>query len=545
MGTEAAARAATAPAARDYDAIVVGAGFAGLYMLHRLRAAGFSARVLEAGSGVGGTWYWNRYPGARCDIESLDYSYSFSEPLQQEWVWKERYSAQPDILAYLNHVADRFDLRRDIELDTRVAAASFDQATRRWAIETTDGRRFSAAYFIAATGCLSVGRTPEIAGADRFTGRTYHTGTWPADGVDFTGLKVGVIGTGSSGVQAIPEIAKQADHVYVFQRTPNFIVPAWNGPLDPEIEHAVKAQYAERRALSRRSPGGVPFELNPTMTMEATPDERRRELERRWKMGGIPMIFAFADTMTDKRANDVAADFVRDKIRQKVENPAVAEKLLPRDHAIGTKRLCVDTNYFETFNRDNVTLVDLRESPIEEITPGGIRTSSREYALDAIVYATGFDAITGALLRMDIRGQDGRSLREAWAHGPRTYLGLAVAGFPNMFVITGPGSPSVISNMVTSIEQHVEWIADCLTALRRAGKDEIEATGAAQDAWVAHVNEVASHTLYPEARSWYVGANIPGKPRVFMPYVGGVGAYREKCDAVAANGYEGFSLRGR
>ena len=525
-----------------FDAVIVGAGFAGLYMLHRLRGLGLSARVYEAGRGIGGTWFWNRYPGARCDVESMDYSYSFSDDLQQEWKWTERYASQPEILSYINHVADRFDLRRDIQLETRVTAALFNEATNRWAIQTDRGDRVSAQFCIMATGCLSDAQVPKIEGLETFEGAWYHTGHWPHEGVDFTGQRVGVIGTGSSAIQSIPIIAKQAAQLFVFQRTPNFSIPARNAPLDSEYERRVKSSYAEFRRQARESRVGFVVEGTDQSALEVSPEERQREYESRWNRGGLGFNATFADLLTDKAANDTAAEFFRAKIQAIVRDAAVAELLSPRDYPVGTKRLCVDTNYYDTFNRDNVTLVDVRRAPIEAITPHGLRTPEAEYELDSIVFATGFDAMTGALLSIDIRGRTGTMLREKWAAGPRTYLGVATAGFPNLFTITGPGSPSVLSNMIVSIEQHVDWIADCLVYLREHDLGGIEANVEAEDGWVAHVNEVGHATLYPLASSWYMGANVPGKPRIFMPYVGGVGAYRQKCDDVAAKGYEGFTL---
>jgi cation diffusion facilitator CzcD-associated flavoprotein CzcO len=528
-----------------FDAVVVGAGFAGLYMLYRLRELGLSARVFEAGDGVGGTWYWNRYPGARCDVESLDYSYSFSDELQQEWRWTERYAAQPEILQYINHVADRFDLRRDVQLRTRVTAARFDEAAGWWTVETDRGDRVSARFCIMATGCLSAAQVPRFPGLETFRGDRYHTGHWPHEGVDFSGQRVGVIGTGSSAIQSIPIIAEQAAHLFVFQRTPNFSVPAHNAPLDPELERRVKASYAAFRRQARESRIGFVVERSEASALAVTPEERQQEYEKRWRRGGLGFTATYVDLLTSAEANETAAEFCRAKIRAIVRDPAVAEALVPRDYPVGTKRMCVDTRYYETFNRPNVTLVDIRRTPIEAITAEGLRTREHPYALDSLVFATGFDAMTGALLAIDIRGREGRSLREAWAEGPRTYLGLAIAGFPNLFTITGPGSPSVLSNMIVSIEQHVDWIADCLTYLRTHGCAAIEATPGAQEAWVSHVNEVGHATLYPRAASWYMGANVPGKPRVFMPYIGGVGAYRQTCDGVAARGYEGFTLAPR
>jgi len=479
----------------DFDVIVVGAGFAGLYMLHRLRGLGFSVRVLEAAGGVGGTWYWNRYPGARCDVESVEYSYQFSEELQQEWNWSERYAAQPELLRYADHVADRFDLRRDIAFNTRVTAATFDPAANSWIIDTADGPRFSASYCVMATGCLSVPNEPKFEGTDLFAGPTYHTGRWPHEGVDFTGQRVGIIGTGSSAVQSIPLIAEQAEHLYVFQRTPSFVVPARNAPLDPREQAAVKAEYPALRALAKTRRNGLFCETRNVSALAVGEEEK---------------------------------------------DPATAEALCPRT-VVGGKRLCIDTGYYETFNRPNVTLVDLNKAPLQEITRDGLIAGGKAYRLDAIVYAIGFDAMTGALTRIDIRGIGGARLAHKWAEGPRTYLGLSVAGFPNLFTITGPGSPSVLTNMLPTIEQHVDWIADCLGAMRRRNVRRVEATQAAEDAWVARVNEIAAGTLFPTANSWYMGANIPGKPRVFMPFIG-FPPYVEICNEVAANGYSGFAL---
>jgi cyclohexanone monooxygenase len=528
------------------DAIIVGAGFAGLYMLHRLRGLGLSARVFEQGSGVGGTWYWNRYPGARCDVESMQYSYSFSEELQQEWDWSERYAPQPEILKYANHVADRFDLRRDIQLDTRVEGARFDDDANRWLVTTSDGRANSATYFILATGCLSNARIPDFPGLSDFRGRTYHTGHWPHEPVDFTGLRVGVIGTGSSAIQSIPIIAEQAKHLFVFQRTPNFSIPAHNAPLTPEIRREWKADYAARRQRARtESRNGILTVIPQKGALDDGDNARRQEYEAGWARGGISFMASYNNLLIDKPANDTAANFVRDKIAEIVDDPAVAKLLQPDNHPIGSKRICVDTDYYATFNRPNVTLVDVRDNPVETLLPQGLRNGGKDYELDAIVFATGFDAMTGSVARIDITGSCGTTLNQKWAEGPRTYLGLMSAGFPNMFVITGPGSPSVLSNMIVSIEQHVDWISDCLAYLRAHGAERIEATVAAEDKWVAHVNEVAHGTLYPQANSWYMGANIPGKPRIFMPYIGGVGVYRRICDEVVAKSYEGFVLSGR
>jgi cyclohexanone monooxygenase len=526
----------------DYDAVIVGAGMAGLYMLHRLRGLGFSARVYETGSDVGGTWYWNRYPGARCDVESMEYSFSFSDELQQEWHWTERYAGQAEILRYISHVADRFDLRRDIQFDTHVISAHFNDAGNRWLITTSHGECVLARFCIMAVGCLSTAQVPAIPGLDSFRGRWYHTGHWPHAGVDFSGQHVGIIGTGSSGIQSIPVIARQATHLHVFQRTPNFAFPARNAPLDPNEERRIKAGYADLRRAERESRAGYLIERGEQSAHAATPEEREREYARRWDRGGFGFTSAFSDLLTDEAANDTAAAFVRARIRELVHDPVVAELLSPRDHPIGTKRLPLDTDYYETYNRDNVTLVDIRASPIEAITPTGLRTRDATYALDSIVFATGFDAMTGPLVSVDIRGRGGCALKEKWAAGPRAYLGIASAGFPNLFMITGPGSPSVLSNMIVSIEQHVDWAADCLAYLRDHGLNRIEPTVRAEDAWVEHVNEIAHTTLFPRANSWYMGANIPGKPRIFMPYVGGVGTYRQTCDDIAADGYRGFTL---
>ncbi len=530
----------TDPTARSYDAIVVGAGFGGLCMLHRLRGLGLSAHVFEAGRGVGGTWFWNRYPGARCDVESLEYSYQFSDDLQQEWEWTERYASQPEILRYLNHVADRFDLRRDITFSTRVASAVFDEPTDRWHVRTDGGSEVTARFVIMATGCLSSTNQPAIPGRATFAGPTFHTGNWPHEPVDFTGKRVAVIGTGSSGIQAIPLIAEQAAHLTVFQRTANFSVPAQNRPLTPEEQRTVKRNYAALRTRGGQMPFGFDTRSTEVTAMQVSADERRAEYEARWASGGLPFLGSFADMIMDAQANATAAEFIREKIRGLVDDPAVAETLLPRG-VVGCKRLCSDTGYFETFNRPNVTLVDIAAAPITAITPTGITTATASYDVDCIVFATGFDAMTGALVRVDIRGRGGRSLREKWAEGPRTYLGLSSAGFPNFFIITGPGSPSVLSNMVPSIEQHANWIAACVAWMDANGKRRIEATPEAEDAWVAHVNEVADATLYPSCNSWYIGANIPGKPRVFMPYLG-FPAYVQKCEEVVARGYEGFAV---
>jgi cation diffusion facilitator CzcD-associated flavoprotein CzcO len=524
-----------------FDLVIVGAGFSGLYMLHRARNLGLSAVVLEAADGVGGTWYWNRYPGARCDVESMQYSYQFSDELQQEWDWSERYATQPEILRYANRVADRFDLRRDIRFNARVSAAAFDEAAGRWTVRTADGARYSAQFCVMGTGCLSLANTPKFRGLETFAGDCYHTGQWPHEDVDFTGRRVAVIGTGSSAIQAIPVIAQQAKQVYVFQRTPNYTIPAHNAPLDPDYRNRIKASYAEFRAKAKAMATGVLYELNLKSALETTPEERRREFEKRWAEGGTTFMGAFTDLLASHEANETAAEFVRGKIREIVKNPKTAELLAPKN-VIGCKRLCVDTDYWATFNRPNVMLVDVSGSPIKEMTQKGVAVGGREYEVDAIVFATGFDAMTGALLDIDIRGRGGRALKDKWAAVPRNYLGLAVAGFPNFFTITGPGSPSVFTNMLPAIEQHVDWVTDCLAYIRARNLKAIEASDAAEEAWIAHVAEVGAVSLRSHCDSWYLGANIAGKPRVFTPYIGGVPVYAEKCDEVAARGYEGFVL---
>ncbi|MGA7996579.1 MAG: NAD(P)/FAD-dependent oxidoreductase [Bradyrhizobium sp.] len=526
-----------------YDVVVVGAGFAGMYMLHRLRKQGFSVRVYEQGGDVGGTWYWNRYPGARCDVESMQYSYSFSEELQQEWNWSERYAPQPEILKYANHVADRFDLRSDIQLNTRVDRAAFDESASRWSVTTSDGKTAVAKYLVLATGCLSNARMPDIKGLKNFEGKVYHTGHWPHEPVDFTGLRVGVIGTGSSAIQSVPIIAGQARQLTVFQRTPNFSIPARNAPLTAEEREAFRTNYPEIRRFAREEArNGIYMEMPDRGALDDGENERRAKYEARWDRGGLTFMAVYNNLAIDKAANDTAADFVREKIAEIVRDPETAKLLQPNNHPIGSKRICIDTDYFATFNRPNVTLVDIKSDPIEEITPNAVRTGGREYEVDALVLATGFDAMTGSVAKIDIRGRDGRTLNQKWAEGPKTYLGLMSAGFPNLFIITGPGSPSVLSNMIVSIEQHVDWITDCIAWMRDRGLDTMEADRDAEDKWVAHVNEVAHTTLYPQANSWYMGANIPGKPQIFMPYIGGVGAYRQICNDVAARGYEGFAM---
>ena len=528
--------------------IVVGAGFAGVYAVHKLRRMGFSVKAFEAGSDVGGTWYWNRYPGCRCDIESIHYSYQFDDDLQQEWNWTERYAAQPEILSYIRHVADRFDLRRHIRFNTRVTAAAFEPASAdapsHWTVSTDDGQTHKARFCVMATGCLSSPNLPDIDGRDSFAGDSYHTGRWPHEGVDFTGLKVAVIGTGSSGIQSIPLIADQAAHVSVFQRTPNYAVPAANRPLASAELQDVKARYTELRAAAKK--GVTALSIKPAgPSALAVPAEEREEIyENWWQDRGLAFQGTFADLLFNEDANRTATDFVRRKIHAIVDDEQVARLLTP-EFPLGCRRVCVDTHYYRTYNRPNVSLIDVSVESIHSIVPDGIRVSATRHAVDAIVFATGYDAITGALLEMQLTGRDGLTLRDKWAAGPRSYLGLAAHGFPNLFLVNGPGSPSVLVNMVTGIEQHVDWIADCLAYMRDRRLDAIEAGAEQEDAWVAHNNEVAGRSIRGNCASWYTGANIPGKPGVFMPYVGGFPAYAEKCEQVVKAGYEGFSLSGR
>lgn len=525
------------------DALIVGAGFGGIYMLYKLRSMGLSAKIIDVASGVGGTWFWNRYPGARCDVESMFYSYSFDKGLEQEWEWTERYPAQPEILKYINHVADRFDLWPDILLKTRVISAVYCETDATWLIATDGDGDFSARFCIMATGCLSAANTPDFAGLKNFDGRVFHTGKWPHSGVDFSGHHVGVIGTGSSGVQIIPEIAKQAAHLTVFQRTPSYVAEAFNRPLDEAGQMETKANYAEIRAAAKKTFGGFTVVANEQSAMSVSEEECRNILEEGWKAGGNSLMTSFIDIADNENSNVRAQEFVRNKIRQAVPNAETAEKLSPK-HLIGCKRLCLGTNYYETYNRENVTLVSLGDKGVEKFTATGLVTEGYEIEIDDLVMATGFDAMTGALSRIPIYGRDNISLNKAWEAGPRTYLGLMTHGFPNFFTITGPGSPSVLSNMLPTIEQHVEWIAECIDYLGKQKIMEIEAGLQAQDDWVAHGNEVASKTLRYSCSSWYLGANVPGKPRIFMPYIGGMPAYREKCAAVVAAGYEGFYLNG-
>ncbi len=528
------------------DAVVVGAGFAGMYMMYRLREQGLSAQGFERGDDVGGTWYWNRYPGARCDVESMEYSYQFDEALQQEWEWTERYAPQPEILKYANHVADRFELRPHFKFDTSVTSATYDEASNLWLVKTDKGDEVAARYCIMATGCLSSTNLPDFEGLDDFKGDWYHTGLWPKEGVDFSGKRVAVVGTGSSAIQSIPVIASQAEHLTVFQRTANFSVPAHNGPLSPKFVEQIKDNYAAFREQNSKTFAafGGRWTRHQDSVQAADDELRQKRFDETWAKGGFQFMSAFGDLGENEENNKFAADYVRNKIREIVKDSETAELLCP-DQVIGCKRLCVDTGYFETFNQDHVDLVSVKEHPIERLTEKGLITGGTEYEFDIIVFATGFDAMTGTLLAMDIRGRNGLTLKEKWAAGPRTYLGLQTHGFPNLFTISGPGSPSVLTNMVVSIQQHVNWIMGCIRHMNFNDMNFIEANLEAEDQWVEQNNQLAAPTLFPACNSWYLGANVPGKPRVFMPYVGGFEVYSEICDSVAAKGYQGFKMAHR
>ena len=527
------------------DALIIGAGFSGLYQLHKLRDdLGLSVQVLEVAPSVGGTWYWNRYPGARCDSLSHSYRLMFSEELARGWESTERYPGPEENCRYLSYIADRLDLLKNIRFNIRVTAALYNEASATWTISTDTGERYEARYLITGVGCLSSTNVPNIPGLDSFTGVWHHTGEWPHEGVDFRGKRVGQIGTGSSGIQAAPIIAETAEHLTIFQRTANYSVPAHNGPLTPEFQEELQRNFHNIKATMLGSPNGMPFPLSERLAVETEADERTRIFEQAWATGGLQFRSSFFDLMTDENANAFASDFIKAKIREIVRDPKTAAVLADINHPYGTKRPPVDSFYFETFNLDHVDLVDLRSTPIEAITPDGIRTSDADYPLDIIVFATGFDAMTGTLLKIDIRGRGGQTLADAWSAGPLNYLGLQVAGFPNLFTVTGPGSPSVLSNMPVSIEQHVDWITDCIAHMEANGFASIETTQEAMAEWVAHVNDVANSTLMPKANhSWYHGTNVPGKPVVFMPYAGGIPRYRKICDEVALDGYRGFELR--
>ncbi|HEY6131231.1 MAG TPA: NAD(P)/FAD-dependent oxidoreductase [Halioglobus sp.] len=523
------------------DVAIIGAGFGGMYALHRLRDhLGLNVHVVEAGGGVGGTWYWNRYPGARCDVESVYYSYSFDKELQQEWTWCERYASQPEILAYAEHVADRLDLCRSITFQTKVIVAHYDEKRNLWLLATDTGRRIEARYLVTAVGCLSASQVPGLEGIDNFQGEVHHTAHWPHEGVDLAGKRVAVVGTGSSGIQCIPEIARAAAHLTVFQRTPHFTIPARNRAFTRLEFEGIRSRYTELRAAALATSHGVLMEPPPGNAADLTEPERTAELNHRWQEGGLGFTATFADFLLEESANTIAAEYVRARVRETVRDPRTASRLTPANYPIAAKRICLDSGYYETYNRDNVSLVSILETPIERITSTGLRVDGIDHVFDVIVFATGFDAITGPYTRMDLRGRGDRSISEAWAAGPRTYLGLAIAGFPNMFTITGPGSPSVLANVFACIEQHVDWITDYIHYLERSGITITEAEEEAQDAWTDHVGEVAATTLYPKAGSWYMGANVEGKPRVFMPYAGGLDVYRQRCDDIAGQGYAGF-----
>ena len=527
---------------KNVDVVVVGAGFSGLYLLYRLRKAGFSTRVFERGGGVGGTWYWNRYPGARCDVESLQYSYSFDEQLQQDWHWPEKFSAQPDILAYANYVADRFDLKKDIEFNVEVKGSWFDENSNRWKITTNTGEDINSQYFIMATGCISTTQIPNIKGLSDYVGNTFHTGDWPHKEVDFSGQSIAVIGTGSSGIQSIPVLAKQAKKLTVFQRTPNYSIPSQNEPMTKKYERSWKDVYSERRKEMRYSAHGSLKDLNDVPALSVDKDQRQELYAKRWAIGGTGFLGSFNDLLTSADANYTAAEYVRQQIKKIVNDKETAEILCPRSYPIGTKRICIDTGYFETYNRENVKLVDISKKPIQRLVADGIIVDDQLYPFDSIIFATGFDAMTGSLFNVDIKGRDGLALKDKWNAGPKTYLGLMSASFPNLFMITGPGSPSVKSNMIMSIEQHVDLVTETLLTMRSKGLSVVEPELEAENKWVDHVQEVANKTLFPQANSWYMGANIPGKPRLFMPYIGGVGAYRQICEEIVANNYRGFKF---
>ena len=527
---------------KNVDVVVVGAGFSGLYLLYRLRKAGFSTRVFERGGGVGGTWYWNRYPGARCDVESLQYSYSFDEQLQQDWHWPEKFSAQPDILAYANYVADRFDLKKDIEFNVEVKGSWFDENSNRWKITTNTGEEINSQYFIMATGCISTTQIPNIKGLSDYIGNTFHTGDWPHEEVDFSGQSIAVIGTGSSGIQSIPVLAKQAKKLTVFQRTPNYSIPSQNEPMTKKYERSWKDVYSERRKEMRYSAHGSLKDLNDVPALSVDEDQRQELYTKRWAIGGTGFLGSFNDLLTNADANYTAAEYVRQQIKRVVNDKETAEILCPRSYPIGTKRICIDTGYFETYNRENVKLVDISKKPIQRLVADGIVVDDQLHPFDSIIFATGFDAMTGSIFNVDIKGRDGLALKDKWNAGPKTYLGLMSVSFPNLFMITGPGSPSVKSNMIMSIEQHVDLVTETLLTMRSKGLSVVEPELEAENKWVDHVQEVANKTLFPQANSWYMGANIPGKPRLFMPYIGGVGAYRQICEEIVANNYRGFKF---
>ena len=524
------------------DVVIIGAGFAGLRALHSFRAMGLSVAVLEASDGIGGVWNFNRYPGARCDVESFDYSYRFSPELEQDWRWSERYATQPEILRYVHHVAERFDLHRDIHLNARVARAEFDEAASRWTVESEDGRCWSAARLILAVGQLSTPKEIFYPGQQEFAGCIIYSANWPRDDISFAGKRVAIIGTGSSGVQMTPVIAAQAAQLTVFQRTANYSIPAANAPVTDQEDRQVKASYRERREAARNSPSGLGFVPDARAAIDVPHEEREAAYETAWNRLGFGFALAFKDILLNQKSNDTASDFIRRKIAQQVDDPILRDKLTPKGFPFGTRRPSVDSGYFKTFNRTNVALVDINETPIKEFTAGGIRTTDAEYPFDIIIYATGFDAFTGSLLKPEIVGSGGQTLRDKWAAGPTSFLGIAVNGFPNMFVIVGPGSPSLLSNVLLSSEEQIDWLVALFEHCRAHGIDTVEASAKAEQDWVAHVNERARETLYLKTASYYLGAEMPGKPRVFMPYSGGVRGYRRILEKTAANGYQGFEL---
>ncbi|NYT65602.1 NAD(P)/FAD-dependent oxidoreductase [Alcaligenaceae bacterium] len=528
---------------KSLDVIVVGAGFAGVYALYRLRKLGFNVRVYEAGGGVGGTWFWNKYPGARCDVESTEYSYSFSEDLQQEWNWTERYAGQPEILNYINHVVERYKLSPDIQLNTRVASLVYSEKDNYWTATTDQGEVVSARYCVMATGNLSVPKLANIKGLESFTGDTYHTGLWPSNSLDLRGKRIGVIGTGSSAIQAIPLLAEQAEQLYVFQRSPNYCFPARNRMLEPEYLTTTKANYpALRKAARNSASGNALYSIPEKPALSVSTSEREALYEERWAGGGLNFLRAYTDLVTNKDANKTAQDFIAGKILTKVQDKAIAQTLTPKDHYLGSRRPCTGTNYYETYNRNNVTLVDVRKDPITQIVAKGVQTEKELYPLDVLVSATGFEAITGALKNIAISVDQGQTLNQTWAAGPKTYLGLMTAGFPNFFLVTGPGSPSILTNMLPAIEQHVDWIGCCLHHLRTQGLNRIDVDITYQDDWAQHLNEQAAKTLLPLSSAWYVNTPVDGEPAWFPLYVGSFGVYTDKCDQVAADGYTGFVL---
>ncbi|WP_153505305.1 flavin-containing monooxygenase [Cumulibacter manganitolerans] len=541
---EEAAQQGAEQAKVDYDVVIVGAGFSGMYQLHKLRQQGMTAHVFETGDDVGGTWFWNRYPGARVDIESHHYSFGFDEQLQQEWDWQERYAPQPELLAYARHVSERYDLRKDISFSTKVEALDWDDASGTWTVRTDNGDPVTCRFVILATGCLSVPQRPKFEGLDDFKGELYYTSSYPKEGVDLSGKKVAVIGTGSSGLQTITAIAPEVGELTVYQRTPSFAVPARNYELSDEDRQKYKANYSEIRTKNFASKVGFDDgQKAGVLASELPPDEVRAMQDDRWEFGGLSYGFAFGDILLDAAVNEQFAEYVRERIRERVKDPELAEKLSPRTYPIASKRMCVDTGYFEVYNQDNVTLIDIHEKPIEKFTEGGIIAGGEEREYDVVILATGFDAMTGAVNKIDITAR-GKKLREHWAHGPQTYLGLMVSGFPNLLMITGPQSPSVLTNMMTSIEYDVDWISRLLTDMRDRGKTRIEARPESEQWWVKANNDIAALTLMPQAHSWYMGANIPGKEQVFMPWVGGSDVYMAICEGIAlAGNYHGFKMQ--